>query len=135
MFHSHHRNRRLLRADLLAFALVVGSWLGAASCGDDPVEELCSATESNFSCGASQSEEQFDQAVKECQQVQEDAKDISDGCGKAHIAFLECIDSDSDCNTIDNWREDKCGAEADTVCAEEAAAFCEACPGLWFAPE
>ncbi len=70
-----------------------------------------------------------------CQDVHDEAKGIGDLCAKAHLAFLECIDTESDCNTIDSWRQDKCGVDPDTLCAEEAAAFCDACPGLWFAPE
>lgn len=118
----------------LEVAMLAGLWCGGASCGDDPVKEKCSAAEVSFSCGASLDEGQFDQAVKQCESVHADAKDVSEDCAAAHLAFLDCIGTEADCNTIDSWRQDKCGESPDTVCAAKAADFCDACPGLWFAP-
>lgn len=96
---------------------------------------VCEAAQPLFSCGAQQSEEQFDAAVDGCVDTHKDAKKRGGTCADAHLAFLSCMEEEGDCNTIGSWRDDKCGVDESTLCAAEAANFCELCPGLWFAPD
>jgi len=120
----------------IAVAACIGVATGLAACGKSLIEELCEDTVSSIGCGgAEQSPEKFAEGVSLCMDRHDDAKALDTACAEAHVAVLECLGRDSNCNDINEWRLDKCGEEVDTPCATESAAFCEACPGLWFAPE
>jgi hypothetical protein len=104
-----------------------------ACAGRAEVTERCEAAYSVILCDGELFEEGRGAAVDRCRDDVRDARRVGDTCEAALLDLLECLGELDYCEDIWSWRDDRCGAMTEGYCGPQAAAFCAACPGVWYA--
>lgn len=94
--------------------------------------DACNSAIPKIGCEGDNFGEDDDEDIKRCLGNIDDARDVGDVCEESLISLLNCL-GDLACMDIGTWRDDSCGEVTPDYCGPESAAFCEQCPGVWYA--